>query len=541
VIRQLLSIEPVATTRRTWRWPKRDDLPRFLDQLPLGDPAGALPLLNQRLLRERSAGHPPRQAVAIAVALHGPVVSVSENLMRLHAAYGLPLPQRTRDELEQSLQLNQQLLALFSLAHDAQLNRPDLLLALHGALSVSARILCLSEQLCARWPSGFWLDAHRTLALAAQARLLHVPLPSLNSPQPFSDVLNAYRRLLLLGALDLKSFARAEQIAIADAAWRWANDLEFIKPSSGDSQRAVFGFSPDEDASPRPRSRTSAEQHLFTLEPLVDRLTTFSMRLPADGHGASELPAFTLKRIIRHLGSATALPRALRIATVQAVQGWIGLSNIQRMLVDAAGRGAARLISQPGPVAQFTLGESVAQRFEGVKDFIRAPRALDTSQQTVTVDPRVPSEVRPLEWTLLDRSDEGFKLRCAQNVAVVRVGDLIAVAEGPQRIWVALVRWLAQGEGAFSIVGAQALALNPLPARVVVSDQRLPALALDAVESAELPASVIIPAHRAREGERALLDQGTGKRWIVLERVLEASPTILRMRFRAPEVGDAMR
>lgn len=541
MIRQLASIEPITAPRRGWRWPKRDDLPRFLNELTLGDPAGALPILNERLLRERRAGHSPHEAIAIAVALHGPVASISENLMRQHAAFGLPLPQRTREELEQSLVLNQQLLGLFALGHDQQLTRPDLLLALHGALSVSARMLCLSEQLCARWPNGFWLETHRTLALAAQARLLHVPLPSLNSPQPFSDVLNAYRRLLLLGALDLKSFARAEQIAIADAAWRWANDLEFIKPSSGDSQRAVFGFSPDEDASPRPRLRNSADQHLFTLEPLVDRLTSFSMRLPADGHGASELPAFTLKRIIRHLGSATASPRALRIATVQPVKGWIGLSNIQRMLVDAAGRGAAKLINEPGPVAQFTLGESVAQRFDGASDFIRAPRALDASQQTLSVDPRAPREVRPLDWTLLDRSDEGFKLRCAQSVAVLRVGDLIAIAEGPQRVWVALVRWLAQGEGAFTIVGAQALALNPMPARVVVADQRLPALALDAVESAELPASVIIPAHRAREGERALLDQGTGKRWIVLERVLEASPTILRLRFRAPEVGDAMR
>jgi len=541
MIRQAQALPEVESTARRWRWLKRDDLAAFLLALPLGDSLRALALLNERLLKERETRRAPHLIAAAAVALHGPVASVSDTLMRTHAAFGLPLPEKTRSELGSALHLNQQLQALFFEAIDEQTTRPDLLQALHGELSVGARVLCLSEQLCVRVPPGFWTGVHQALAHAAQARLLHVPLPSLNAPQPFSDVLNAYRRLLLLGALDLKSFARAEQIAIADAAWRWANDLEFIKPSESESQRAVFGFKPDDDSSPRPRLRSSADQHLFTLEPLVDRLTSFSMRLPADGHGGSELPVFTLKRIIRHLGSANAAPRALRQIEAREVQGYIGLSAIQRMLIDSIGRSAAKLKPEAAQPASFTLGQAVAQRYDGATDFIRSRRLHQVSEEKVSADARPQREITPLAWTVLDRSDEGFKLKCPHAGAVLKVGDLLAIAESADRIWLVLVRWLAQGIGDYSIVGTQALALNPAPARVVVAEQRLPALELSAVESAEQPPSLIIPAHRAREGERALLDQGSTRRWIVLERVLEASPTVLRMRFRAPEAGDAIR
>jgi|GEM_PF-1787407 len=541
MIRQIPELAPATPERHRLRWLKRDDLAQFLEQLPLGDPNRALGMLQARLLKERAADCNPTRCVSLAVALHGPVSSVSDTLMRTHAAFGLPLPERTRAELAQAVILNQQLLDLFLRGQEMSISRPNLLLALHGTLSVGARVLCLSEQLGERAPKGFWTTVHQTLALSAHARLLHVPLPTLNSPQPFSDVLNAYRRLLLLGALDLKSFARAEQIAIADAAWRWANDLEFIKSGASDSQRAVFGFRPNEDSSPRPRLQASLDEHLFTLEPLVDRLTSFSMRLPADAHGSSDLPVFTLKRIIRHLGMATAAPRALRQASLSEVQGWVGLSTVQRVLADAAGRSADKLKADSVQTASFTLGQSVAQRFDGAVDFLRARRALNVNEEKIAPETRRLREVSAQTWQLLDRSDEGFKLSCRQSKEVLRVGDLLAIAESPTRIWIALVRWLAQGEGDLSIVGAQALALNPKPARVIVADQRLPALMLDEVSSAELPASLIIPAHRAREGERALLDDGASRRWIVLERVLEASPSMLRMRYRAPDASDTLR
>jgi hypothetical protein len=540
LIRQLDTLEAPPSVRSRWRRRTGASLERFLLELPQGDAPRTARLLEAQLLRLSSEPVDAARMVDWADQLQAPVASASDMLIRLHSVYGLPLPDKAQVDLELCARLNGLLERLFRRAFSERVSRPQLLLALHSVLGAQARTLCAAEQLCARPPENFWIDVHQTLALAAQERLLHVPLPSLSAPQPFSDVLNAYRRLLLLGALDLKSFARAEQVAIADAAWRWANDLEFLKPGIDASQRAVFSFNPERDAPPRPLNVMDPHPHSFTLEPLVDRLTSFSMRLPADGQVLSELPAYALKRIIRHLGQAQSAARALRNPSGGSVLGWIGLTAIQRALIDRAGRGAAKLKGDVAKVASFTLGESVAQRLDGAIDFTRARRAAQNRTDTVTVEPRPAREIPPLSWQVLDRSDEGFKLRCQAHGAVLKVGDLLGVVEDNEPFKLGLVRWLAQARDGAAIVGAQILALDPTPARVVVSDQRLPALKLHAVESAELPMSVIVPAQRVREGERALLDEGTAKRWIVLERVLEASPAMLRMRYRAPDPSESL-
>lgn len=460
---------------------------------------------------------PPRRRLQLLTQLSAAARPLLDELARRVAAQGLPLPAPTQRNQQYELALLDRLSRGFDavVADERQRRLPSarrIAQAAQAAMALRGEILLACARTYRPPPTGFWQGAH-ALYHAAEAEAARRVRPIAGGTERRSTD-DEYRRLLVFAAAETEALARSQLAPLHALLGTWAQRLRLQRGSievAADAIALTVDLEqPQPPAFRRPRGdEQPGALRTLPLDGVIDALAELQRRTPRDEAVVGRRDTLYRRSIAVLLDHFQARPTR---ATVREADGRtaavaLGLRDIEQRLrppkpeppePDGADRepradiglsGSELALQTVGPEAR--LDERERQREEA---------AVGTAHAAETAE----TEASAVEWRIVDRSPDGFRLqRIAESPCRAVVGELLAVHEPAAAgdVWVVgVIQWLRVIDHERLEFGVRRIGRDAAATTVRAEGAGEPALVFPGSNGLCPPATVLVPAYTFSTG-----------------------------------------
>lgn len=463
----------------------------WVAQLPMGNIGEAARQVYMAIKQSNSLSIPPGDRLAMLEHLAEPLAIILAALRRHYADSHFPLPVRSQRTAEFSRELLRQVVMGYQAVLDGEEQRSWLFrlghhrmwrLSVHRLLHYLGELLCSVRMVHRPYPAGVWLAVHKLYREVLQhgRSLERIALPWKGGVSESLE--DAYKSLLLLTLLEPHLFTRVQLESVTALMPLWLKHVQLLPPEQLGAETGGYCIRLDHDTPYTVSSElcsggaTDSSQTLHLdlaqLEQLI--LTVLSregesLSLPGASQRLSRETLETLSQCWRVPRSE----RDERYRSDRPLQVALGLSAIFNLL---RGQEAA----QQAGITDQQMGDDLEPLLPSDSGSKRKP--LRKEQGAVWDVIFAGTDVIPNAWAVdheereyrfisaheLDYNARGHCLEFRrEDVALLDVGELVAITDEEGKLQLSSVRWLQDREDVI-LVGLMRLATELEPVLVVV-------------------------------------------------------------------------
>lgn len=567
--------------------PRREEIERWLADLPLVNLDHSLEAMLELLRRLNSARLPPAQRRELLRTLQPTAEELGDTLRDRFVRTLLPLPQRARRQFDGACELHRQLAIGFKilwtelLGDDSGRATPALTEAIHQYTQHLAMLLVEHYLIYAPEPSGLWRELHGLFLLAEQRGILE---QRLGRAPGGADIGGLYKRAVLLALANPFHLMQEEAFTVYRLLHKLAPGCEISDQRR--AQQSCFVADLKTDSAPRfvadSQQVTAATPRFLYCQRLVEAID----RRVGDLNDPDSESTRALSRVARHMQRdmlarlrdswGRSNERAFeRSTTLGPVSMAIGLSATHYFCTEGSaftpeldeirihtgrspkGKADPGLSLVPLEFEPWRMEEAETRLESGINeprrsDFDAESQALDVWEKIYATRGKKEADVadadgtlKPLyastTWELKNQSAGGLRLTyCAERSLPLKVGDIVGYRLGAQAsTWtIGAVRWLQVHEDGTMHMGVMHLADNArgVATRAVggagQGGEYFRSLLAPDLPLEHSDGSVIAPATIYAQGTILAMNVANQLHYVRLVELLESTKSFNRFRFR---------
>jgi hypothetical protein len=493
----------------------------------------------------------------------------------------LPLP----DKSLKIVNLNQAILSemaigykiiIFEAAND--LNKVDgksLLIASERALHYLSELALRCSQVYTEFPRGTWWDIHHIYALAEKKGLQQKKIKDPEARQKSLSIEDLYKQILLFALARPNSLRQSDAERVYRLVPEWAQSTSLNKQPPADKMNRYFCAKLDSDVAPNCISDDDLEKMSNFRCIDISRLVSYLQKQVDDSDSftttvsvSEQISQETLRTLVASwsLCAKRRFSRATRDSDIKVA---IGLNSIHKSLntevtppkprskkpasmfsleaIPESARVKKDVFAQQDPSFFITHPNMKAETGKSAAawDMIAKGRTLTESyaKELQAQDEGIGDinrEAPDLHWKVTNVSAGGYCLRWdSQNSSKAQVGELVGIRERePDQTYqwrVGVIRWMQFTREHGLEIGVQVLSPKVISCTVQRQERKnedpFNCLMLPGIKPIQQPATLLLPAHAFRRGNKLKLHVYERDMEIVLGTIREHTGSFTQFQF----------
>lgn len=538
----------------------------WLQHLPLADGAKSAEHISAFLERANRATVPASQRYRLLESIRAQTMQVAEGLEATMLGRSLPLTPKSLAVADQLTAMLQSLAGGYKrvvvdiLAERGRYDKKLLTWALFRALRLLDRLLLGSYRLYAPHPRRLWQEAHLLYYYAESKKLSDLPLR--DAGVPATDIVSAYKHIVLLALSDPYRLRQGEVEQLSRAAERWT-ELVNLQPVTPRSAPEAGYFYCRLNADIAPGSVTTAEPSAARyvrkvhLGRLVEALRSELARLhdgDVDIAVAGGLTYPLLRRLLLAWEQRTrrVFSRAVRSTNVELA---VGLNTTHHLITRSSVTEESSVAEQEMTMTddassetytQFTITPLLSElasyrKNTWVQSFPPTIHIVGLEETKEQPSPLPEPTYAAHHWQTINVSAGGYCLEWGQEQpSPAQVGELVGIREGEGALarWcIGVVRWMQYQKHQSVRLGVQvlaphALALSARPARQSTNEKHtFSCLKLPAIKAIDQPPTLLMSALHHKVGDSIVIRENDRLTSVQLTRQTENTGNFARFQY----------
>lgn len=548
------------------------DMERWFATLPMANIGETSRQVFKRLTEFNRTEIAPSERTKVAESFRQPVDYLTRNLQRHYLFLGMPLSPKSRKIAALARELNTELSVAYKIVIEdllagrgGRVERKQLLIALHRALTYLGRILLQHALVYAPLPAGLWREIHAIYAYAALHDLDDTEVRDGDKAEEADATIEELYKAQLLFAVSSPNRLRQTQIQqLARQVRGWARRFRFVDHSERGLRLGQFAVDLWSDTPPVHKSmlnrRSPKRVKTFDLRGLLQDVKEEFQRAPQDdGQPAGSVLSRSLLRRLILSWSKTREREFARTRLNFELSVNIGLTAIHQHFSGIAEAPASPARPAPRLAAEWQSPEDQIWSDSMTNSLSLTPidNRLDSgSAKRSGSKPKDKGGASVTDWlaTTTQQRNESVRVStsnesaggyCIQWPAAknskVRIGEILGIQTGAGRdqLSIGVIRWMEQPPGHDLILGVHIIAQRCSVGRLVggqpdgggTEAPHYRCVLLPEDDADERYSGLLLQAAEVPSGSDMRLVTDTGSEPIRLTRVVEATGSFTHVQF----------
>lgn len=491
---------------------------------------------------------PAKHRLEIMEMLRTPSRGIFNNLKKYFINRTFPLPEKSKkivnlnQALLQEMALGYKIIIQQAASNIEKIDNKSQALATARAIKYLSELLLRASEIYAPVAANVWLDVHQMYSYAVDLKINTTTVEDSESPNKKTTIEDIYKQMLLFALSRPTAMRQSDSQRVYNKLYNWVTQTSLgVRPQENQINR-FFCARVEEDRPPTYLSQQdcASNSRTFTLETtaLVDNLrkeiSNSAHKQDAITVG-EELSTEALKALVMAWG---VMPkrRFSRAGKQGHIAAAIGLAHAAKMIsqsnlpeslkampkaFDAGGGFSLETIpeeykSMTDDKSSYMTHTEIGKTSNNAWDMVARGRtmtdAFDQQRQLLANEKlKLNKEDDDLHWQIVNISAGGYCLRWnSETTSKAQIGELIAIHErepnGSYEWRVGSIRWMQFTLEYGLEIGVQVLSPKVISARVHrinrSGEAPFDALMIPGIRPLNQPASIILPAHAFKTGDK---------------------------------------
>ena len=502
---------------------------------------GAVREINRRKI-------PAKQRLEILEMLRTPSRSIFDNLKKYFINRTFPLPEKSKkivtlnQALLQEMALGYKIIIQQAATKSEKVDNKSLTISIARAIKYQSELFLRASEIYASVPAHIWQETHQIFAYAIDTKLHRNMVDDSENPNKKASIEDIYKQMLLFSLSRPTAMRQSDSERVYNKLYNWSAQTNLGDQTQENQVNRFFCARIEEDRPPSyvNQQDCNSDNRVFTLETtdLVDNIRK-EISSPAREQDSitvgAELSTETLKALAMSWGvmPTRRFSRAGKHGHIAAAIGlahaakMISQSNIPESLEaisNSFDEGASfslenipeELKSMPDNQSGYMTHTEIGKTDNNAWDMVAKGRVMtDAFDQQRKVREaqqlKLHKEDDDLHWQVVNISAGGYCLRWnSETTSKAQIGELIAVhereANGGYEWRIGVIRWMQFTSEDGLEIGVQLLSPKVIAAQAHRLNKRdeipFEALMIPGIRPLNQPATVILPAHAFKTGDK---------------------------------------
>ena len=495
---------------------------------------------------------PAKHRLEIMEMLRIPSRSIFDNLKKYFINRTFPLPEKSKkivtlnQALLQEMALGYKIIVQQAATKSEKVDNKSLTIAMARATKYQSELFLRASEIYASVPANTWLDTHQIFAYAVDAKLFRNTVDDDENPNKKTTIEDIYKQMLLFSLSRPAAMRQSDSERVYNKLYTWPVQTHLDVQKQENQINRFFCARIEEDRPPSYLSTQDcdSDNRVFTLETteLVDNIRkeiSSSARQQDSITVGEELSTETLKALVMSWG---VMPkrRFSRAGKHGQMAAAIGLSHAAKMIsqenlpesLEAMSKSfdsgdsftleniPDELKSMPENQSGYMTHTEIGKTNNNAWDMVAKGRvmtdAFDQQRKALEAEQlKLNKEDDDLHWEVVNVSAGGYCLRWnSETTSKAQNGELIALHEreaGGGYEWrIGVIRWMQFTSENGLEIGVQVLSPKVIAAQAhrFNKHDELPfeALMIPGIRPLNQPATIILPAHAFKTGDKLKVD-----------------------------------